>query len=108
MGVGAGENFHLTLLFFTGRVLVHPIRIWPIAIPTVELDEDIMCVKRVEMSWYDSDLSSNYEGIYRGTGSSAVRPSVIGPLPHGPTGTHGPHARNPQQSAMQQSNPAHL
>jgi hypothetical protein len=33
----------------------------------LELDESIVCVKRVEMSWYESNLSSNRGDTYRGT-----------------------------------------
>jgi hypothetical protein len=31
------------------------------------MDEDIVCVKKVKMSWYENDLSSNrgWEDIYR-------------------------------------------
>jgi hypothetical protein len=29
-----------------------------------ELDEDIVCVKRVKISWYENDLSSKHGGIF--------------------------------------------
>jgi hypothetical protein len=54
----------------------------------------------------DDQNSHDMTPCQNGTGSPAIRPSVIRPLPCRPVGTHGPHASNPGQSVVRQANPA--
>jgi hypothetical protein len=39
---------------------------------SLELDEDIVYIKRVKLSWYESDFSSNRGGIYRVGGQNLI------------------------------------